>query len=202
MKQLTKLDIHSQEVEFLKVLETNINIKNILERIKFPKDLNWYLVGGCLNQTIWNHTTGRKWNYGIEDYDIFYWDDDLAESKESGIQNQIVSQFDDLKCDFDVTNQSRVHKWFKSYFGSSMPGYSNLEQAVGSPPSTVTCVGVTLRNGRPVIYAPYGLGDIFSMKLRYNTETFIPDKFVIPKIEKWKQKWSELEIIKDSYPYE
>lgn len=200
MKQISLQDIRSQEAEFLRIIKTNPNIATILKEIKFPENLDWYLVGGCVNQTIWNFTTKRDWSYGIGDYDLFYWDKDLSEEKEAKIQEDIRNQFKKLDCNFDVVNQARVHRWFRNYFGAKMPGYSNLEQAVSSPPSTITCIGVANRQGKLLVYAPYGFSDIFSMKLRYNPETFIPDKFVIPKIQKWKKKWPELEIVKKSYP--
>ena len=114
------------------------------------------MVGGCLNQSVWNYLTNRKWEYGIGDYDIFYWDNDLSESKENEIKQKVLKMFSNLKCKFDVVNQARVHKWFSDYFGIEMPGYKSLEHAVSSAPSTVTCIVVTGINGEYKIIAPNG----------------------------------------------
>jgi hypothetical protein len=35
-----------------------------------------WIVSGCLVQTVWNVLTGRPVDYGIDDYDIFYFDPD------------------------------------------------------------------------------------------------------------------------------
>lgn len=193
---------NKNNIEFIKILKNNPNINFILSNLNFPNGLKWYLVGGCINQTIWNHLTSRAYEHGIGDYDIFYWNDNLSESKEKEIQEIVVSQLKDLNCRFDVVNQARVHKWFTSYFGKKMKPYNSLEQAIESLPSTVTCVGITNDECGIRVFSPFGLEDIFDMKLRYNSMTPIPAKFVKIKLDKWIQKWPELEIVKNSYPNE
>ncbi|MGC1531290.1 MAG: nucleotidyltransferase family protein, partial [Bradyrhizobium sp.] len=37
-----------------------------------------WLVSGCLVQSAWNVLTGRPCDYGINDYDIFYFDRDTS----------------------------------------------------------------------------------------------------------------------------
>ena len=37
-----------------------------------------WLVSGCLVQTVWNVLTSRAVDYGINDYDVFYFDPDTS----------------------------------------------------------------------------------------------------------------------------
>ena len=37
-----------------------------------------WIVSGCLVQTAWNLQTGRAVDYGIADYDVFYFDPDTS----------------------------------------------------------------------------------------------------------------------------
>jgi hypothetical protein len=37
-----------------------------------------WIVSGCLVQTVWNVLTARAVDYGIDDYDIFYFDADTS----------------------------------------------------------------------------------------------------------------------------
>ena len=37
-----------------------------------------WIVSGCLVQTVWNVLTARPVDYGIDDYDIFYFDPDTS----------------------------------------------------------------------------------------------------------------------------
>src|SRR5258708_31570341 len=46
-----------------------------------------WIVAGCLCQTAWNAQTGRALYYGIDDYDVFYFDPDVSfEAEDRGIR--------------------------------------------------------------------------------------------------------------------
>ena len=36
------------------------------------------LTAGCLFQAVWNHQSQRPPEWGVKDYDVFYFDDDLS----------------------------------------------------------------------------------------------------------------------------
>src|ERR1035438_416647 len=44
-----------------------------------------WIVSGCLVQTVWNVLTGRVVDYGINDYDIFYFDPDTSWAAEDAV---------------------------------------------------------------------------------------------------------------------
>ena len=44
-----------------------------------------WLVSGCLVQTVWNVLTDRAVDYGINDYDVFYFDPDTSWEAEDKI---------------------------------------------------------------------------------------------------------------------
>ena len=44
-----------------------------------------WLVSGCLVQTVWNVLTGRAAGYGINDYDVFYFDPDTSWEAEDAV---------------------------------------------------------------------------------------------------------------------
>ncbi len=194
------MNIDKQKSEFLRIVKTNPNISYVLKNFVFPNGKVWYLVGGSVNQTVWNYLTKRSWDYGIGDYDIHYWDEDRSDRQEKKIQALVASKLDRLGVEIEVTNQARVHEWFGGYFGVDMVAYTSLDQAISTPPSTVTCIGVTKRSNEEMVFAPYGLDDVFSMTLRYNPQTYIPADHVLTKVAKWKSKWPELNVIESSYP--
>ena len=49
----------------------NEAIADELFRLALP---DAWIVSGCLVQTVWNVLTARPVDYGIDDYDIFYFD--------------------------------------------------------------------------------------------------------------------------------
>ena len=70
-----------------------------------------WLVSGCLVQTVWNVRTGRAVDYGISDYDIFYFDPDTSFEKEDAVIRKLKAHFTPLRVEIEPRNQARVHLW-------------------------------------------------------------------------------------------
>src|SRR5258705_12247068 len=52
-----------------------------------------WLVSGCLVQTAWNVLTSRAVDYGIKDYDVFYFDPDTSWKAEDKIIGSLTEGF-------------------------------------------------------------------------------------------------------------
>src|SRR3981081_2648272 len=70
-----------------------------------------WIVSGCLVQTIWNVLTGRAVDYGIADYDVFYFDPDTSWEAEDAVIRQLQGRFATSGVKVEVRNQARVHLW-------------------------------------------------------------------------------------------
>src|SRR6266496_6144066 len=71
---------------------------------------DWYLVAGCLYQTVWNVVTGQPPESGILDYDLAYYDSsDLSWQAEDAIIQEGCRLFGDLPAPVQIRNQARVH---------------------------------------------------------------------------------------------
>lgn len=182
-----------QEKVFEKILMTNkklMAILKILEEYAKEKDefKNYYVGAGCINQTIFNYYHRYASDYGINDYDIVYFDNDTSYEAEDVIIKEIEALVKDIEVKVDIKNQARVHLWC-----SGKSPVSSVEEAISRWCSTVTCIGVRLEKGKFKVFAPYGLNDVFAMIIR-------PVKFEFPKesyyerAEKWQKKWPKLEI--------
>src|SRR6187399_2612122 len=66
-----------------------------------------WLVSGCLVQTVWNVLTRRAVDYGINDYDVFYFDPDTSWEAEDKVIRTLSAVFADVKV--EARNQARVH---------------------------------------------------------------------------------------------
>ena len=60
----------------------NETIADELFRLELP---DAWIVSGCLVQTAWNVLTARAVDYGINDYDIFYFDPDTSWQAEDAV---------------------------------------------------------------------------------------------------------------------
>ena len=53
-----------------------------------------WIVSGCLVQTVWNVRTGRAVDYGINDYDVFYFDPDTSWAAEDAVIRRLHGVLD------------------------------------------------------------------------------------------------------------
>ena len=123
------------------------------------------------HQPVLNHLTGRAPEYGIKDYDLGYFDgSDLSYEAEDAVIRRVAAAFDEpLRSRVEVRNQARVHLWFEAHFGEAYAPLSSIAEALERFASPMFAVGVRLGlDGRLHIEAPFGLSDLFALKLRPN----------------------------------
>ncbi len=190
-----KLPIEKQRELFLELLLKNKNVKAILDNGFVEGIDNWYLVAGCLNQTIWNQFTGRDIYDGIKDYDLIYFDADTSYEKEDLIIKEITPKYADLNISVDIKNQARVHIWTDEKWGLKMRPLVSAEDAIASWPNTSSCIGIRKENDQYLIMAPYGLTDNLEMVIRPNKTTVMRESDYYYKANKWKERWPELTVM-------
>ncbi|WP_390217225.1 nucleotidyltransferase family protein [Halobacillus seohaensis] len=155
---------------------------------------HYYVGAGCITQSVWNVLCGYELGYGIGDIDIVYFDDrDHHGSEESLIEKNLEKELKHLNFSIDVTNEARVHQWYKGKFGKEISPYRSAEEAIDTWPTTASAVGVKKKNGVYEVYAPYGLDDLFKMIVRPNKK-LIPKEVYDQKSLKWKRRWPKLSI--------
>lgn len=194
IKQGKNKDLNYQMNLFKEIILKNNVLKTILERLEGYGLDNYYVAAGAINQTVFNYYHNNSMDYLIDDYDIVYYDEDLSYEREDKIIKEINLLCKDLNVSLDIKNQARVHLWFKNKFGYSIEPNKSVEDAISKWGSTVTCIGVRLKNNELTIFAPYGLNDLFSLIIRPNKENFIKKGYE-EKTRKWKQNWPKLTII-------
>jgi hypothetical protein len=133
---------------------------------------DWMVFSGAIYQPVLNHLTGRPADYGLKDYDLAYYEpSDLSYEAEDRVIRRAATTFDpDLSPLVEVRNQARVHLWFEQKFGEA--GYGPLScsaEALTRFTSASFAVGARLDpDGRLVVFAPFGLDDLFALRLRPN----------------------------------
>ncbi|HEY5131627.1 MAG TPA: nucleotidyltransferase family protein, partial [Bradyrhizobium sp.] len=70
-----------------------------------------WIVSRCLVQTAWNVLTGRAVDYGIDDYDVFYFDPDTSWQAEDAVIRQLQDRLARPGVKIETRNQARVHLW-------------------------------------------------------------------------------------------
>ena len=131
---------------------------------------DWLIVSGAIYNTVWNHLTGRPAGHGVKDIDLFYCDaGDLSWEAEDAVIRRGEAAFADLPVPVEIRNQARVHLWYPQRFGRECPAYRSSAESLGYFASKTHAVGVRLdARGRLAIEAPFGLVDMFSLRVTPN----------------------------------
>lgn len=152
-----------------------------------------HLVAGCLFQTAWNRVSGNAPDWGIKDYDVFYFaDDDLSWDAEDGVIRAVDALTADLGVTVEVRNQARVHLWYAERFGDGYPQLRSARDGIDRYLIACTCVGIEVASGE--LYAPNGLDDLARGMLRINPNNPRPALFR-EKAESYRVRWPWLSVI-------
>jgi hypothetical protein len=117
-----RLPLDEQLAGFRALVTRNPTLVEVLTRAAGLALPGWYLVAGCLYQTVWNVVTGQPPESGILDYDLAYFDgSDLSWHAEDAIIQEGCRLFGDLPAPVQVRNQARVHLWYEQKFGGPVP---------------------------------------------------------------------------------
>ena len=99
----------------------------------------------------------------------------------------------------EIRNQARVPLWYKDKFGRDYPPLPDCKTAIDRFACTTHCVGARLIDDNLDIYAPFGLNEIFSMRLTPNLELQNRETQEA-KARRQSALWPELTVI--SWPEE
>jgi hypothetical protein len=132
---------------------------------------DWLVFSGAVYQPVLNDLSRRPLDYGIKDYDLGYFDaSDLSYDGEDAVIRRVKAAFDEpLRSMVEVRNQARVHLWFATKFSEPYGPLSSTAEALERFASAAFAVGVRLEaDDRLHIQAPFGLADLFALRLRPN----------------------------------
>ena len=187
----SNLPINEQIDILIKILKKNKILISILKILEKDGLKNYYLGAGAINQTIFNYYHDYEIDYGIKDYDIVYYDEDKSYEKEDIIIKRLGKKLDKLNILYDIKNQARVHIWYYEKYKVKRTPYTSVEDAIASWGATITCIGIRLEKNQFIIYAPYGLNDIFNMVIRPVKREFSKNLYD-ERALKWMEKWPKL----------
>jgi hypothetical protein len=191
-----QLPLGEQATAFQAALRRNRALTEVLTRACALDLPGWYLVAGCLYQTVWNVVTGQPAEAGILDYDLVYFDDsDLSWAAEDAVIAAGSEIFAGLPAPVQIRNQARVHLWYEQKFGRPCPPHTSAEAAIDTYEATTACLGVRLEpGGQWRIYAPHGLSDVFNLVVRPNP-VLAPREVYQAKTARWGQQWPQLTVL-------
>ena len=180
-----------------KILLESPVISQVLSTIPKLNLPNWYLAAGCVFQTVWNRYYEMPPTHGIKDCDLVYFDNsDTSYEAEDVYVQQGKVLFKEMPIEVEIRNEARVHLWYTDHFkgAKAITPYISTEDAIISFPTTSAAIGVRHEKGKFIVYAPFGLDDLFGMVVRPNKKQ-ITQAMYTNKIIRWEVLWPKLTII-------
>lgn len=170
----------------------NLAIAQMLREMALP---DAWIVAGCLTQTVWNAQTGRPLGYGINDYDIFYFDPETSWEAEDAVIKRVAGQLSTLDHKVEVRNQARVHLWYPAKHGRPYPPLMRATDGIDRFLTVNTQVGLHPARDGCEVYAPKGFDDIEAMIVRPNITANFSAANYTAKAARWKALWPEITVI-------
>ena len=161
----------TQEARLEAIIRATPGLMSVLETVRSLDLPDWLIFSGAVYQPVLNHLTGRDPDYGIKDYDLAYFDaSDISYDAEDVVIRKVAAALPaPLRDLVETRNQARVHVWFESKFGEPYAPLSCSAEALDRFVSATFAVGVRIdRGGRLTIIAPFGLDDLFALRMRPN----------------------------------
>ena len=178
------------EAEFIALVLRNPVNAAVLARLPSLGLADTWLVSGSLFQTVWNIQTGRDVQYGIRDYDLFYFDPDTSYAAEDAVIRRVRDACADIPAIIEVRNQARVHLWYVEKFGAPYPPLTRSSDGIDR--FLMDCAQVGIGDGGHQVYAPKGLADLAAMIVRPNRTANFQVARYDEKVARWKALWPEL----------
>jgi hypothetical protein len=177
-------------------LRASPRLMQVLRTVRDLDLADWRITSGAVYQTVWNALTGRDPDHGVRDYDIFYFDSDPSWNAEDVVIRRAAAALTaPLAAMVEVRNQARVHLWFEGKFGEPYAPLRCTDEALERFLAPAFAVGVRLeRDDALSIAAPFGLGDLFAMRLRPNPRRAVNAAGFAKVAASAAARWPELTV--------
>jgi hypothetical protein len=181
--------------EFLTATLRNPANEIIAQRLYDLAVTEAWIVSGCLVQTVWNVLTGRAVDYGINDYDIFYFDPDTSWAAEDAMIRKLHGAFVELNVKVEARNQARVHLWYPGKHGLPYPRLNCSTDGIDRFLTRNTMIGIRRTRDGYEVYAPDGFDDAANLIARPNPGPNFSAANYAEKTARWKKLWPEITVL-------
>ncbi len=154
-----------------------------------------WLVSGCLVQTVWNALTGRDVDYGINDYDVFYFDPDTSWEAEDAVIRKLHDGLAGQGVKVEARNQARVHLWYGKKHGLPYPPVACSTEGIDRFLTRNTMIGIRRSADGYDVYAPDGFDDAAKLIVRPNPGPNFSAANYAKKAARWKKLWPEVTVL-------
>lgn len=193
MERREKSDIFEQKLKNL-ILENAFLTQLLTDLHTF--EASAYLSAGVIRNWIWSHLHAQNYDFKQTEVDVIFYDtEEINQQRSLRLHSLLEMKYPDQI--WDITNQAHVHHWYKTENGDSISPLLSVSEALSHWPETATAVAVRMDEQHQIkVIAPFGLNDLFELKLRWNGRLVSRGVFE-QRIQnkRFLERWKQLEII-------
>ena len=155
---------------------------------------SWCIGAGVIRSLVWDSLHGYREPSPVADVDVAYFAAGAPVALAVQLQQQLSFLLPGL--DWEVTNQAQVHEWLVDASGQAYQPLISLEDGLATWPEFATCVGVYCDAHDSVrVIAPYGLDDLFELRVRHNPRRVDAATFMERvRSKRFIQRWPRLTV--------
>lgn len=151
-----------------------------------------WIGAGFIRDAVWDHLHGRSPTFPAADVDVIWFAPETAdEEADRDIERRLQGLLPAYM--WSVKNQARMHR------RNGDAPYGSVADAMKHWPETATAVAARLDNEKIEICAPFGLDDLWALRLR-PTPAFANEKWPIfqerPASKRWIERYPMLTLLR------
>lgn len=180
--------------QFYKIVRAQPRLMQIVQCLAQSQP-NAYVAAGVLRHVVWAHLHEREYEILHTEIDVIFFDS-TARHIEARLKAKLEQEFSNIA--WDVTNQAFVHEWYRTDQGARIKPLSSVKDALSMWPETATALALRInKDGDFELIAPFGLDDLFELKLRWNANLVSYAVFEQRmRSKQFLQKWQRLTLEK------
>src|SRR5690606_20653304 len=156
----------SYEQQLYALVHSSDQLMAALRAVHSLRLSSWCIGAGVIRSLVWDALHEYQQPSVVPDIDVAYFDAKAQGDEHVTLQESLSLLMPSLN--WEVTNQAKVHEWFAKALGQQVAPVSSLEEGLATWREYATCVGVFMDSGGLKIIAPYGLDDLFELRVRHN----------------------------------
>jgi uncharacterized protein len=158
----------------------------ILKLLNEEDEFELWLTGGAVRNLVWDAIHNYGINTPIDDIDVVWFDDSHMDAEiDHELEIRLTKKAPNLN--WDVKNQARMS-------ATQAAGAHSLDEAMKVWPEKASAVALRLNAGKLVHLAPFGLEDLFGLRLGPPTQAEDSRFQRRLKEKQWQAKWPLLRV--------
>lgn len=148
-----------------------------------------WVAAGFVRNCVWDALHGYERATPLNDIDVVFFDShDVSRERDAYLESRLHQAAPG--CRFSVKNQARMH------LRNHHAPYASSDDALQRWPETCTAVGVAAVGSQVAVLAPFGLDDLFSLRVRATSDDPAMRDLVRRRAEekRWQELWPLLVI--------